>query len=316
MHIFSNAIGVFVFDEEIELVDKILFSGLDDYKNKEKFIAGITGKYKNQKELDRDTLKKVLLYFKNNKFFNDFYSKNVEITKSDVKDSVRDDILIIHAINSVEEIDKSVNILVKRLREWYELYNPEFSMAVESHERFVEEILEKEKKDLLKELKIEPSYSIGADLKQEDIEPIKSLAHQVYDLFQLKKSLMNYISTLMDELCPNIKAVCGVITGAMLIDKTGSLKRLSELPASTVQVLGAENALFRHMKTGAKPPRHGVIIHHPLLANAPNKVHGKIARVLADKIAIASKVDYFKGQFIGDKLRKILDDKFGQQNDR
>lgn len=81
-------------------------------------------------------------------------------------------------------------------------------------------------------------------------------------------------------------------------------------PASTIQVLGAEKALFRHMKTGAKPPRHGVIVQHPLLSGAPQKMHGKIARALADKISIAVKVDYFKGKFIGDKLRKGLEEKF------
>jgi nucleolar protein 56 len=83
------------------------------------------------------------------------------------------------------------------------------------------------------------------------------------------------------------------------------------MPASTIQILGAEKALFRHMKTGAKPPRHGIIISHPLIARAPDKMHGKIARALADKLSIASKVDYFKGNFIGDKLKKSLEEKFG-----
>ena len=82
------------------------------------------------------------------------------------------------------------------------------------------------------------------------------------------------------------------------------------MPASTIQILGAEKALFRHMKTGAKPPRHGVIVAHPLISRAPDKMHGKIARTLADKISIAAKVDYFRGQFIGDKLRKELEVKF------
>ena len=81
------------------------------------------------------------------------------------------------------------------------------------------------------------------------------------------------------------------------------------MPASTIQILGAETALFRHMKTGAKPPRHGLIVNHPLIAKAPDRMHGKIARALADKISIASKVDYFQGQFIGDKLKKELEEK-------
>ena len=153
--------------------------------------------------------------------------------------------------------------------------------------------------------------SIGADLEQEDLEPIRSLTHQAYDLYHLRKSHLEYISIIMDELCPNLKAVCGVLTGAKLMEHAGSLKRLSQMPASTIQVLGAESALFRHMKTGAKPPRHGIIVHHPLISQAPDRMHGKIARALADKISIAAKVDYFKGKFIGDKLKKELEEKFG-----
>lgn len=149
-------------------------------------------------------------------------------------------------------------------------------------------------------------------MEQEDLEPIRSLIHQIHDLYQLRKAQLEYISALMDGLCPNVKAVCDVAVGAKLIEHAGSLKRLSEMPSSTVQILGAEKALFRHMKTGAKPPRHGVIVSHVLIAGVPDKMHGRVARALADKISIAAKVDYFRGKFIGDKLRKMLEDKFSR----
>ncbi len=83
-----------------------------------------------------------------------------------------------------------------------------------------------------------------------------------------------------------------------------------EFPASTIQILGAEKALFRHMISGAKAPRHGYIIQDPLISNSPQKMHGKIARALADKITISARVDYFKGEFIGSKLRERLEKKF------
>ncbi|MEK6827774.1 MAG: hypothetical protein AABX78_00330 [Nanoarchaeota archaeon] len=310
MHLFSNILGIFVFDEKFEVVDKILFNSLEDYKDREKFIEQMKNKHKTFKEPDENALEKILLFFKNEKFFNEFYDKNLQLTKYDIKNSVNNNTLIAQAINSVEELDKAINLLVKRLREWYGLYNPEFSIATESHERFVEEILEKEKTELLKGIQVKLNDSIGADLEQEDLEPIRSFTSQIHNLYQLRKAQIEYISILMDELCPNTKAVCGVLVGAKLIEHAGSLKKLSEMPASTIQILGAEKALFRHMKTGAKPPRHGIIVHHPLIAKAPDRMHGKIARTLADKIAIASKVDYFQGQFIGDKLKKELEDKF------
>ena len=310
MYLFSNILGVFVFDDKFDAVDKIMLNDFDDYKNKEKFIEKLKNKHEHLKEPDEGAFKNILSYFKNKQFYNEFYGKNLQLTKSDVKNSVTDDILLMQSINSIGNLDKAINILVKRLREWYELYNPEFSRATESHEKFVEEILNKEKNELLEELRIKPPDSIGNDLKQEHLEPIRSLAHQIHDLYQLRKSQEAYISTLMNELCPNTKAVCDAIVGARLIEHAGSLKRLSEMPASTIQILGAEKALFRHMRTGAKPPRHGIIVNHPLIAKAPDRMHGKIARALADKISIASKVDYFQGKFIGDKLKKELEARF------
>ncbi|MBS3114356.1 C/D box methylation guide ribonucleoprotein complex aNOP56 subunit [Candidatus Woesearchaeota archaeon] len=310
MYLFSNILGVFAFDEKFDIADKMLFNSLEDYKDREKFIEQMKNKHKTFKEPDEESLKKILLYFKSNNLFNNFYAQNLQLTKYDIKNSVNNNTLIAQAINSVEELDKAINLLVKRLREWYGLYNPEFSIATESHERFVEEILEKEKAELLKGIQVKLNDSIGADLEHEDLEPIRSFTSQIHNLYLLRKAQIDYISILMDELCPNTKAVCGVLVGAKLIEHAGSLKKLSEMPASTIQILGAEKALFRHMKTGAKPPRHGIIVHHPLIAKAPDRMHGKIARTLADKIAIASKVDYFQGQFIGDKLKKELEDKF------
>jgi len=310
MYLFSNILGVFVFDENFKIVDEILFKDLNDYKNKEKFIESLRNKH-NLAVTDKHILKTALIHFKSKKFFNDFYNINMQLTKSDVKSSVKSDILIVQAVHSIEELDKILNILSKRLREWYELYNPEFSAAMKEHEKFIEDIIRKDKNELLKCMKLISSDSIGADLKSEDLEPIMSFARQIHELYQLRKGILGYVSISMDKVCPNIKAVCGVYLGARLIEKAGSLKRLSELPASTVQILGAENALFRHLKTGAKPPRHGVILNHPLLAKAPDRMHGKIARALADKTCIASKIDYFQGKFIGDKLKIEIEKKFG-----
>jgi len=310
MYLYINALGVFAFDNQLDLVDEVLFKNTEEYKNRQQIIEKIFRRHRSLEAPDEQVIKKILLHFRNPKYFDDFYNKNLELTKLDVKNSVNEDNFIINSIKSIGEIDKAINLLVKRLREWYDLYNPEFSRTIENHENFVEEILNNEKSELLKKINIDKNSSIGAELEQENIEPIKSLAHQVYNLYQLRKAQLNYISEIMDSYCPNIKSVCDVVVAAKLIEHTGSLKRLSILPASTIQILGAEKALFRHMKTGAKPPRHGVIVNHPLIAKAPDKMHGKIARALADKISIAAKVDYFQGKFIGDKLRKELEEKF------
>ena len=129
-------------------------------------------------------------------------------------------------------------------------------------------------------------------------------------MFELKEKEEKYLEVLMKKACPNLLALAGAELGGKLLLQAGGLKNLMEFPASTIQVLGAEKALFRHMKTGSKAPRHGYIASHPLLAEAPQEMHGKIARGLADKIGLAVKVDYFKGEFIGDKFLKGLEKKF------
>lgn len=234
--------------------------------------------------------------------FDRYYTLNLNETKRKIKESVKFDNFVVQTINNIDEINRIANTLVKRLREWYELYNPEFSRKVSDNIRFTEIIIEG------KEPKIK--NSMGADLNKEDMEPIIKLAKDIDSLYKLKKSQEDYLDKIMQKNCPNISAVAGTAIGARLIAIAGDLKRLMEFPASTVQLLGAEKALFRHMRTGARPPKHGVIHEHPLISKLNGKDKGKASRVLADKISLAAKIDYFKGQFIGDKLRKEVEDRF------
>ena len=188
-------------------------------------------------------------------------------------------------------------MLTKRLREWYSLYNPELSYD----EKYVEKVLGKSNK---------VKNSMGKDLSDKDMDSIMNLAEEIQVLIKYKEKTSSYLEKIMEKYCPNLNSVAGMVIGAKLLAHTGSLKRLVMMPASTIQILGAEKALFRHLKSGAKPPRHGIIVNHSLISEAKQKDHGKRARALADKISIAVKIDYFKGKFIGDKLRKELEEKF------
>lgn len=222
-----------------------------------------------------------------------------------VKESVGQDDLIIQSIRSILDLTRAGNILVKRLRDWYAFHNPEFENACPDHQKFVETILAKPKKELLQELKV--SHSMGKDLAKEDLESMLNLARSVKDLFELIKKQEAYLEQAMKLVCPNIQAVAGTLIGARLLDLAGSLRRLAMLPSSTIQLLGAEKALFRHIVTGAKSPKHGILILHPLVAQSKTK--GRAARLVADKICMAARIDYFKGGFIGEKLKKELEEK-------
>lgn len=241
---------------------------------------------------------------------NKLFEKNLKLTKEKIKDSVSRDFLIVQAHSMVEDINKAASILANRLRAWFEIYCPEFSHSVKSHSKFIELIVSKSRKDLLKELGLKEQDCMGADLSKKDVGIILDSARSLGDLYSKKEVIEVYIKDVMADVCPNLLAVAGPSIGAKLLALAGSLKRLSEFPSSTVQVLGAEKALFRHISGKGKSPKHGVLVQHPLMEHHPDKDKGKIARALADKISIAVKVDFFKGKFVGDSLKEGLEKRF------
>ncbi len=227
----------------------------------------------------------------------------ISFTKKAVAGSVSDDNLIIQASSAVGELNKAANLLVKRLREWYELYLPEASVATAGHEEFVSLILGSSKSELLKKLKLDEKDSMGAPLKKADVDRILAFAETMKGIYESRKSIAKYVEEAMKRHCPNVAAVAGSSTGAELIAQAGSLQRLAMLPSSTIQLLGAERELFRHLKDKKQhPPKAGVLHSHPLVTSASRQGQGRVAKLLADKISIAARVDYFKGEFIGDKL--------------
>ncbi len=322
-YIYSNCLGVLILNPDFSIVETVKISNLDQdftewldeekeavkkYSKDELFYLGNKKEKLQGIKLTQDPKKiSALVNFLKTKR-EELYNINLLQTKIKVRESVNEDFLIIQTINNLEEINKAINMLSKRLREWYELYNPEFSRSLEAHEKFVELILKKDKEALLKEIDLKKELSMGADFKESDLKPIKNLASQIKSLFELKTKQEKYLESMMETYCPNITAIAGPSIAAKLLEHAGSLLKLAEFPSSTVQLLGAEKALFRHMKTGAKCPKYGVIINHPLVSKAKEK--GKASRALADKLSIAAKVDLFKGEFIGDQLLKGLEERF------
>jgi nucleolar protein 56 len=207
----------------------------------------------------------------------------------------------------IGEYKKITNLLSKRLREYYSFYFPELNEQIADHKHFAQLVLENKKK-LMQKYKIKDS--MGKDISKNELNELKKLAKQIVNLFDEKEEKEIYLDKLMKKICPNLLAVATSTVGAQLLSLAGSLRSLVLMPASTIQILGAEKALFRHMTTGAKPPRHGVIVNHPLVSGSHQKEHGKRSRALADKILLAVKLDFFKGEFLGNKLRKELEERF------
>jgi len=331
LYIYSNIIGSFVFNTGLRIIDKTLFD--------EKDIVNNASKLENNEWLEEEKalIKKhghKIIYLgkkktelietsKDNKFseinervsqipnFHQLMRKaGIIIAKHKIKNSVKQDTLVIQAISNIDELDRVANTLVKRLREWYELYLPEFSKKLRDNEKFVELILKNKKSELLKEINISSRKSMGADLNETDIKPIIELAKTITSLYTLRESQSQYLELIIKKTYPNMYAITGSQIGAKLISLARSFEKLAKFPASTIQLLGAEEALFRHLKTGAKSPKYGILHEHPLVTNAQASERGKVARALGDKISIAVKIDFFKGKFIGEKLRRDLEKKF------
>jgi len=233
---------------------------------------------------------------------------NLLFVKRVISESVNTDNHIIQSINAVGELDKICNTLVKRIREWYGYYYPELSHDIADNEIFIKKILQKSKSEYM--LEREESYSMGPDISETDLNMLLGFARQVDDLYLQRANLINYIDNTMMAYCPNMYTITGGLVGAKLLEKAKSLKHLAFMPSSTIQLLGAEKALFRHLRNKRiRPPKHGLILSHSFVMNAKRSNKGAAARALAAKISIAARVDYFKGEFIGDTLKEELDKK-------
>ncbi len=261
--------------------------------------------------------------FLGKEWFERYFTVGVALTRLRIQEqSGARDKMIIQAIEALDDIDKVINLLVSRLREWYSLHFPELDELLPKHPQYVSfvksighrENITKEKLESLglRENKITKileakEKTMGAWMDEKDIRVIQNLAKEIDDLYKLRSEIEDYIDRAMDDVAPNLKGLVGAKLAARLISLAGGLKELAMMPASTIQVLGAEKALFRHLRSGAKPPKHGVIYQYPAINKSPWWQRGKIARALAGKLAIAARVDYFSGEYIAEELKKEIE---------
>jgi len=230
------------------------------------------------------------------------------------------DLHIIQAINSLDEIDKIANALSSRLREWYGLHFPELENVIDSINGYAQIVLAGKRGSLTKKIfedagfpesKVEmlslvASKSRGGDISEKNLNIVQSMAKQMLDLHELRKNLEEHVESEMNIVAPNISAILGTAVGARILGRAGNLTKLASMPASTVQVIGAEKALFRALKTGSQPPKHGLLFQHTLVHAAPRWQRGKIARAIAAKAVIAARVDVY-GEGLNETLLEKLD---------
>jgi len=215
------------------------------------------------------------------------------------------DTMIVQAIGLLDDLDKELNTYAMRLREWYGWHFPELGKIVPDHQMYAKALMkmgvrtkckEMDFSDILpeeveQEMKDAAEISMGTEVSEEDIKNMLLLCDQVVSLSEYRAQLWDYLRNRMQAIAPNLSVVVGELVGARLIAHAGSLMNLAKQPASTVQILGAEKALFRALKTKHDTPKYGLMYHASLVGQAQPKHKGKISRVLAAKCALSIRVD-------------------------
>jgi nucleolar protein 56 len=253
-------------------------------------------------------------------------------SRAKVKFSVqRDDNHIIQAIAILDQLDKAINTFSMRVREWYSWHFPELVKIVSDNQRYAQiALFVKDKKTLTDESLHDlaalveddegvaqsiidaAKHSMGQEISESDMENVIAFAQRVVSLSKYRKSLHAYLVSKMSVVAPNLAALIGEIVGARLISHAGSLTNLSKYPASTVQILGAEKALFRALKTKGNTPKYGLLYHSSFIGRAGPKNKGRISRFLANKCSIASRIDNFSEEpstKFGEVLKKQVEER-------
>ena len=317
-----------ILDEEIELINELELNSDDkviiettkrrsQFKSLENYENLIVETPNNGGEYLRENLEDILIeigFLSENEDYRELIQHYEKLAINQIKKSSQEeDKLLIQAINSVDDIDESISKLVERIRDWYTIYFPEMD-TISNNETYTKLIaLSENREDIIENFKDQFNedieYSSGADIEEADLLMLKSFAESIYSLQKSRKELEVYIDSKMEAIAPNLRDLLGATLGAKLIAHIGSIKRLATYPASVIQIMGAEKAIFRHLKTGERPPKHGLIFQHPSVRGAKWWNRGKIARNLALKITLAVRKDVFSGEYdpsiAEDYLKKV-----------
>lgn len=227
------------------------------------------------------------------------------------------DLLIVHEVRALDDVVRTMNLLSERLREWYAVHAPEVNARVKDHGELAR--LVANTPDPLKaaqEVGVQIS-GLGVEAPPADAALVARFAQGYVDLMGLRSDLETRLEDAVKEVAPALGRLLPPIVAARMIAQAGGLERLAFMPAGTVQTLGAENALFRHLREGAAPPKHGILFQHESVYTAPWWVRGRIARALSGKVAQAARLDAFKADpEAGKRLRLDFDERVKEIHQR
>jgi len=227
----------------------------------------------------------------------------VELAKRRMRKAIRTEDHLRQAVAAVDDLLEQENGLVERIREWYGLHFPELAKMVDEPE-YLELVAKHGRRE---KLPMDARESVGAELGDAEEAELQGMARLAQSLTAQRADLERYVEKTVRGIAPNVSELAGPMIAARLVTLAGSVEDLARYPSSTVQLLGAERALFRHLKTGSRPPKHGVLFQHPLIHRAPPWQRGALARTFAGRIAMAARADAYTHRHIAPELQASLD---------
>ncbi|MBI4018291.1 MAG: hypothetical protein HY368_01655 [Candidatus Aenigmarchaeota archaeon] len=309
----KSPIGVFAFSEDGELlyyrtfssepskalqqfesnIDKDFIDDLKDYVVAEEKAAWLfLRKHFREYALS-------LGFAKSNEELNKFLSEFAALlSRRRMKEQLKRDRLLIQASAALEDAIKIENLLGERFREWYSLHYPELKNVTPDM------VLKHGTREMF------PGYkeSVGVQLTESDLQIITEHARLLKEKQEYRKGLEKYIRNTAKELMPNFSSLIEPVLAARFLALAGSLEKLAKMPASTLQLLGAEKALFRHLREKGKSPKYGILFLDSRIHAAPEQQRGKIARTISSKLMQAARIDFYSGRDESARMRSELDE--------
>lgn len=220
--------------------------------------------------------------------------KALQESKENIRQSVDRDKHLEKAVKQLDQLNNSINEEVDLLRDWYSLHFPELEEEINDNEEF-SKIINKfgVQKEELKPFEEMAEKSTGSSLPEKETEILETCFRNIENMSKTRDELKQYVEETAKDVIPNLSTLLEPLLAARMVSQAGGVENLAKQPASTIQMLGAEKALFRYLKGEGTPPKHGVLFHHSMVRKLPDNERGKMARFLANKAALCARIDQY-----------------------
>ena len=316
VYVAKTPIGIFALSENGEVLKHDLYKDPEEALSfvnmpiPDDFLSSLKGDIVQGEKADqiaRKHFRKIALERFSKEQLNEFISGfAIYLSRKNMQGAIETDKFLVQASNALEDLKSIENLLLERFTEWYRLHYPESKIT---HRELLNYVLKYGRREKFPDFE----RSIGIDISEEDEKIILDYAGMIQNVIDQRKRKEDYLRNRVPEILQNLCSIVDPLLAARLVAAAGSLEKLAKMASSTIQLLGAEKALFRHLKKKGKAPKYGILFNDNRISSAPESKRGKIARIISAKLAVAARVDYYSKRLEGrlrndleNELRKVM----------